>query len=139
MKHTLGAAQRYYYKLPCVRLFPENKKRLIQAFFKVAGSGFEPATPRVCTACSSQLSYPAALNRQYHTMYFMICQGFFKIFNLFFVLLLYSLSEIVLSDLRFPLSDRFDLRLPLWFLRCLPPLYSLLLLPGLPAKKFLPL
>ena len=49
-----------YYKLPCVRLFlKEIKKRLIQAFFKVAGTGFEPATPRVWTACSSQLSYPA--------------------------------------------------------------------------------
>ena len=27
--------------------------------WKIAGTGFEPATPRVWTACSSQLSYPA--------------------------------------------------------------------------------
>ena len=42
----------------------------------------------------------------------------------------------MLSDLCFPLSDRFDLLLPLWFLRCLPPLYSLILLPGLPADVY---
>ena len=31
-------------------------------FFLVAGTGFEPATPRVWTVCSSQLSYPAIFN-----------------------------------------------------------------------------
>ena len=48
--------------------YAQKKKFAFANFFSVAGTGFEPATPRVWTVCSSQLSYPATFNLQLYSV-----------------------------------------------------------------------
>ena len=57
-----------YFRLSCCVTIYRNAANLPQAACsayvgtKIAGTGFEPATPRVWTVCSSQLSYPAIIS-----------------------------------------------------------------------------